>query len=205
MTDRGSSAGSDLGPAAPVTGVATGGLGTGANLEDTQVFRTEDLGPAQAADADPPAGPAEHDLAAQHADPAEPAVPPPAVPPMAALPVEPVQREPVPLAPAPSGPVQATVSPRRASIGQQRGRGIAGLLAAALVVLTGVAFMVSRDDNTLGAGQTAPSAEAPATANPDGNNTGGGGGGDDPGKGKDKDNDKGCHGNGRGNGCGGGD
>jgi hypothetical protein len=50
-------------PDAPITGVAAGSLGTAANLDDTQVLRTEDL---QAAapdwlDDDAPALPAEHD------------------------------------------------------------------------------------------------------------------------------------------------
>lgn len=199
MTDPRSGSESDSAALASATGVASGGLGTGANLDDTQVFRTEDLASAPAVAVDPPVGPAERDLAAQHANAAEPAVPPAAAPPVAALPVEPVQHEPLPVAPVPSAPVQASISSRRTSAGQQRGRGIAGLLAAALVVLAGVAFVVSRD-NTLGAGQTVPSAAAPAPANPDGSNLGGGGGADNPGKGKDKDKD--CHGNGRGNGCG---
>src|SRR5688572_21582763 len=163
--------------AAAVTGVASGGLGTAANLEDTQVLRNEDLAEA----------------AASQAEPVEPAAPPAPAPGSVALqPSPPVARPTV--APVPPAPVRPTVVPRRTSPSRPPGRGLAGLLAAALIVLAGVAFVVSRDDNTLGAGQAVPSAAAPATAAPDANADGGkgGGDGDDRGKDKDKDKDKPC-------------
>jgi hypothetical protein len=168
-----------------VTGVASGGMGTGANLEDTQEFRTEDLVEAAASAPEPPASLA----------------------PAAGVPVS-AARAPVaePIAvPVKSAPVHATTVPRRPSPTRPPGRGIAGLLAAALIVLAGVAFVVSRDDGELAAGQTVPSAAAPATQAPDAN--AGGGKGDGPGNGNDrgKDKDKPCNGNGRGNGCGGDD
>ena len=189
--------------AATVTGVASGGLGTGANLEDTQVFRTEDLAEAAASPAEPVA---------------TPTAAPAAGAPHAAAPVDAATAEPVParLAPAPvaepiagpvpAAPVRSAVVPRRNSPNRPPGRGIAGLLAAALVVLAGVAFVVSRDDATLDAGQALPSAAEPATAAPDANadgGNGGNGGNGDNDRGKDK--DKPCNGNGRGNGCGGDD
>jgi len=173
--------------AAPVTGVASGGLGTAANLEDTQVLRNEDLAEA----------------AASQAEPVEPAAPPaPAPASIAPQPSPPVARPKV--APVPPAPVRPTVVPRRTSSSRPPGRGLAGLLAAALVVLAGVAFVVSRNDGTLGAGQAVPSATAPATAAPDGKADGGNGEGDDNDKGNGKDKDKPCNGNGngRGNDCG---
>ena len=164
-----------------MTGVASGGIGTGANLDDTQVFRTEDLAEAAASPPEPPAS----------------AAPQAGVPVSAAsAPVaEPIAR------PVPVAPVRPTVVPRGTSANRRPGRGLAGLLAAALVVLAGVAFMFTRDDGALGAGQAIPSAAASATAAPDANAGGGGGNdpGDDGGNGKDK--DKPCNGNGRGKGC----
>lgn len=171
--------------AASVTGVAAGGLGTGANLEDTQVFRTEDLAAPAAETAEP------------QESPAVPTAKPVPVPVASASVAEPIP------APVPSAPVRPTVVPPGASSNRQPGRGLAGLLAAALVVLAGVAFVVSRGDNTLGAGQTVPSAAAPATERPDGAGTGDGGNGD--GGGKDKGKSCNGNGNGRGNGCGGDD
>jgi hypothetical protein len=108
-------------------------------------------------------------------------------------------------APVPAAPVHATLAPRRGP-NRQPGRGLAGLLAAALVVLAGVAFVSSRGDGTLGAGQATPSLAAPATAAPDakagtGNEKPPAEGND---RGKDKEKDKPCHGNGNGRGCGGG-
>ena len=174
--------------AASVTGVASGGLGTGANLEDTQVFRTEDLAAPAAETAQP------------HESPAVPAANPVLVAVASAPIAEPIAR------PVPAAPVRPTVVPRRSSSNRPAGRGVAGLLAAALVVLAGVAFVVTQDDGTVDAGQAVPSAAAPATAAPDAN--AGGGNGNDPGRGNDggngKDKDKPCHGNGngRGNDCG---
>jgi len=177
-------------PVAAATGVAAGGLGTGANLDETQVFRTEELAKPSASRAAPPAEP-EPVTNPEMAEVAAEPVPTPVSPPTPA---------PTPIAPAPVVARRAT-SPR-----ERRGRGLAGVLAAALVVLAGVAFVVTRDAGTPVAGQTVPSAAAPATAPPEGN--GAAGDGDDRGRdgaGKDNGKDKPCNGNGKGRGCGGDD
>jgi hypothetical protein len=188
--------------AAPVTGVASVGLGTGANLEDTQVFPTEDLAAPAANTPEPVAATA-----------APPASPEPAHAEPEPAPVQPAR--PLPSAPIASAPVSPVVAARsgRGSPNRQPGRGLTGLLAAALVVLAGVAFVVASNDGTFGAGESVPSAGAPATAAPDANAGAGDGdrpgGGNDRGEGndrdKDKDRDKPCQGNGNGRGCGGGD
>ena len=170
--------------AAPVTGVASGGLGTAANLEDTQILRNQDLAEAAASQAEP----------VEHV-----AAPAPAPASVAPQPSAPVARPKI--APVPAAPVRPTVAARGTSSNRRPGRGLAGLLAAALVVLAGVAFVVSRGDDTLGAGQALPSVAAPATAAPDANADDRKEPDDRDDRGKDK--DKPCHGNGngRGNGC----
>ena len=149
--------------AAPVTGVASGGLGTGANLEDTQVFHTEDLAASAPRTPDPIAETPEPIAAA----PAPPVSPEPAP----VHPAKPVASPPDASAPDASAPVSPVVPARsgRGSPNRQPGRGLAGLLAAALVVLAGVAFVVASNDGTFGAGESVPSAGAPATTStPDG-------------------------------------
>lgn len=193
-------------PTSSVTGVARGGLGTGANLDETQVLLTKDLQAAarsverpngrpegrdfERAD-DRPVAPAQHvEVAPAHVQPAS--VEPAAVQPAA---VQTAPLQPVPVQAAPPTARTRPVAARRPTA--RRGRGLAGLLAATFLVLAGVAFVVSRNDGTISAGGSVPNATAPATADPvatdapiDGNGNGKGGG-------------KG-NGNGNGNGNGGG-
>jgi hypothetical protein len=192
------------------TGVATGSLGTAANLEDTQVFSSAELAAAAAAAAEqhPDAGQRPQPLRLgratgnepMRADPAEQAPATAASPVAVAVAAASADHAPTPAPPPPAGAqrVQGPVTTRRASSGS-RGRGLAGVLAAALVVLAGVAFVVSQNDATIDAGQTLPSAAGPATTNPD--QAGGGGNDADPGNGKGRGKD--CNGNGNGRGCGG--
>jgi hypothetical protein len=140
-------------PETPVTGVAAGGLGTAANLEETQVLRTTDIDALESA---------------------------------AAQPAEPV----------PAASIERVPTPRVRSSAQPA-RGLAGVLAVALVVLAGVAIIATRDDGTAGAGSVLPPAgsTAPmATAAPDRE------------EGREGNGDKGkkCNGKGRGNNCEGG-
>lgn len=203
-------------PVAAATGVASGGLGTGANLDDTQVFLTKDLAVSEASGAAPDAeGPPEpsaepvHHESVAHEPVAQPVEAPASSVPIGAAvaspPAPPAQPEPPAPTPVHAAPVHPTVARRESGSHRQRRRGLAGVLAATLVVLAGVAFLVTREAATPAAGQTVPSAGAPATAQPDGNGAAGGGGGagnGDPGKDDGKDRGKPCRGNGNSRGCG---
>ena len=135
----------------PVTGVARGGMGTAANLEETQVLRTEDLRSwAVAAAAEPE----------QRPEPAAEPAPEPAAEPA------PVAAAPVAVAAVAAAPVAAATRTRRAtrSPGRDRFAGLAGMLAILFVVLAGAAFLVSRDD---GSGPAiVPAADATQTPAP---------------------------------------
>jgi len=160
----------------PVTGVARGGMGTAANLEETQVLRTEDLRSwAAAAEAEPE-------------QPPEPAAEPA---PVAAAPVvaESGAAAPVAVAPVAAAPVAAATRTRRAtrSPGRDRFAGLAGMLAILFVVLAGAAYVVSRDD---GSGPAiVPAADATQTPAPTED------------RGGKKDEKGNCNGKGHGNNC----
>lgn len=156
------------------TGVARGGLGTGANLDDTQVLSSAELARAAAAvEQDRPHSATEGSAAAISHARAEAAAPAPSAAPTAAAAVGPA-------APRPARPVD------------QRGRGLAGVLAAALAVLAGVALVVSQGGDPVDPALAAPTVLA--TEQPNGNAA-------DPDR-EDRDKGKDCRGNGRGNGCG---
>jgi hypothetical protein len=151
--------------------VARGSLGTAANLEETQVLRTEDLRSwaaaaearqEAAAESEPPAAESEAEPAAIAG-----AMSPPAV----AAPV-----------PPPAESASASVRPR------DRFAGLAGVLAAVFVILAGATFLLTRHDQPGGTGGAAvpsPTAAPAATKEPkgdkgkgNGNDHGNGGGGD---------------------------
>jgi hypothetical protein len=139
-------------PDKPISGVAAGSLGTAANLDDTQVLRTEDLeaaapawleadGPAVAEEADamPP-----DELALLHTRPTQ--VPPAPAPPA------PGALAPAALAPAAraSGPVQSVRSqPRPRSRSVPALAGVAALFVLLLIAGTGI---LSQLDLGVGAG-----------------------------------------------------
>ena len=169
-------------PNGSVTGVARGGLGTAANLEDTQVLLTSDL---QAAAKEVERAPVQGPTAAPEREVAPPPVAPQPRPAVKPVPVAVPATPPVAAASAPasagvasaagpppdqSAPVRRvpTVQPvgARHPSAAQPGRGLAGVLAAAFLVLAGVAFVVSRGDGTIDAGGSVPGATAPATADP---------------------------------------
>jgi len=143
------------------TGVATGGLGTAANLDDTQILRTAGLAEVEDEEAEAEVGPE---------------VGPELVEPVVAT----VDPSPVP------DPVRHVVARSGAGPGSHRARGLAGLLAAVLVVLAGIAVLTTRDEGTLGVG-TVPSVGAAPTAEPTADSD-------------DRDGKRKCKGKGRGNG-----
>ena len=168
-----------------VTGVASGGLGTGANLDETQVLRTTQAAPEEHA-AFAAAEPSPVDSGPVAPDPAMPAAAAPAA-------VASAPDESAPVEPAPVAPIRSTgVRPRPDARGRPA-RALAGVLAAVFLVLAGVAFLTTAKEATLGTGQSAPAIGPAVTAEP----TAGEGDGDGKCKGK---------GNGNGNGnCGDGD
>jgi hypothetical protein len=150
-----------IAPETAATGVAAGGLGTAANLEETQVLRTTDIDASEGA---------ELGAAADGGEPPAEPVPPASV---------------------------ERVPRHRVRSSSQPARGLAGVLAVALVVLAGVVILATRDDGTAGGGSVLPPAGSTApveTAAPDRE------------EGREGDGDKGkkCNGKGRGNNCDGG-
>jgi hypothetical protein len=175
-------------PAAPVTGVAAGGLGTAANLEETQVLRTTDIDALEGADLDAAAGADDGAGEAPVSAGAPEPVPARAPEPVAASVAAARRAEPVPAA-----SIERVPTPRVRS-SPQPARGLAGVLAVALVVLAGVAIIATRDDGTAGAAPVVPPAGSITTAEtaaPDREN----------GREGDGDKAKKCNGKGRGNNC----
>jgi len=145
----------------PITGVATGNLGTAANLDDTQVLRTEDLQAAAAAtwldDEGPPVAPAS-------------GVIPPAelellrtAPNRTAAPPTPVEPAPAPARPeAPRAPVVATgtqtsaVAASRPSAQRRNVPALAGVAALIVLLLIAGSGFLSRLDLGVGAGPAGP-------------------------------------------------
>ena len=157
----------------PITGVATGSLGTAANLDDTQVLRTEDLRAAAAE-----AGRLEEDGPAAAADPVAAA--------------EQAAAAPMVAAPAASA-VTAAVRPSPTSGRRRNVPALAGVVAfVVLLLIAGAGFLSQLDLGTAtGPGFPAgPSTAPPPSATPAPNpqaGKGGGGAGHGP---------KGCHGHG---------
>jgi hypothetical protein len=143
-----------------VSGVASGSLGTGANLEDTQVMSTAELQAAAVERAEAEAeAVAPADAADDQAVPArgEPGAP------------DPHQDSSPVRAPAPAvatAPVRTARAPRRRPSRSDAGRGLAGVLALALVVLLGMAALVSWGDGVVGGTEPDPSLAAPASETP---------------------------------------
>jgi hypothetical protein len=145
-----------------VTGVASGALGTAANLDETQVLTAADLDAHQAVDAEP-------------AIEAEPAVAPAAsgsLPPAAsAARVRPAPRPPAPagargprqVEAAPVLPVVATGISRTAAGRPSRFGGLAGLLAVGLMLLVGLAILSTRGNGVASVGGTPPHAGSTPT------------------------------------------
>lgn len=161
----------------PVTGVARGGIGTAANLEETQVLRTEELRSwAAAAEEghratdDPQPEPVPATSPAQPESPADAA---PDAAPVAAAVVAAARTR------------RSTSSPGRPN----RFAGLAGVLAVLFVVLAGVALVVSGGDGP-GFG-TGPAADATSSAAPAAESLQADG----------KKDGKDCKGKGRGNNC----
>jgi hypothetical protein len=180
---------------APITGVAAGGLGTAANLDDTQVMKTADLeaaAPAWLASELPQAG-------------QEPAAPPPAdiQPEQAAPPPADLEPEPAPtMAVSPALPARRSQTRSRNGVLSGRSRSLpalAGVVAVImLLVVAGAGFFSQLDlgnaaNLPAGASAAAPTATGvAATQAPKAPKDRGGGHG-------------GCRGHGHGNDCGGGD
>src|SRR4051794_4704545 len=118
-------------PDAPIIGVAAGNLGTAANLDDTQVLRTEDLEAAAAEwladDASPRPSPADTPPApaGQRPVPTEPASPAAGM-------------RPAPLARSPAVPGPAPVRPNR------RPLALAGVIALIVLLVIGGSGFVSQ-------------------------------------------------------------
>lgn len=183
-------------PAEGVTGVASGSLGTAANLEETQVFRTADLQVAPMA----PALPAAAEVPAAAAVLAVPAASPAPIPRAAvegpratAHTAAAVTPTPEPVAASAIRPAKTARPTRSGQDHPSRLRGLAGVLAAALVVLVGLAILTTARQGPTGLGGTPPQAGSTPTAQPatDAPKE------DDDGKGNGKGNSKG---NGKGNG-----
>lgn len=170
---------------APVTGVASGGFGTAANLEETQVLRTANLEAFQALEAERSLTPEPGEAAS----PGEPVVRVAAAPIVASQPTAPPDAAtPVAFAPAPVHAVAAArTRSTRTTSNPKLFAGMAGVLAVVLVVLAGLAILTTNGNSLAGPGGAPPAAGStptaePATADPD---TGGSGGGKGHGKGND--------------------
>lgn len=165
----------------PVTGVARGGIGTAANLEETQVLRTEELR-SWAAAAEEGHRATEDPLP----EPAPATSPAHTESPAADQPEEAPVSTPVAVAVvAAARSRRSTPSPGRSS----RFAGLAGVLAVLFVVLAGVALVVSGGDGP-GFG-TGPAADATSSAAPAAESLQADG----------KKDGKDCKGKGRGNNC----
>ena len=154
----------------PITGVAAGSFGTAANLDDTQVLRTEDLRAAAAE-----AGWLEEDV--------------PAAEPVAAA--EPAAAAPVAAAPAASAPT-AAVKPSPPSGRRRNVPALAGVLAFVVLLLIAGSGFISQLDLGTATGPGLPaglSTAPPPSATPEPNPQAGKGGGAGHGP-------KGCHGHG---------
>jgi len=165
----------------PITGVAAGSLGTAANLDDTQVLRTEDLRAAAAE-----AGWLEEDVpaAAEPVAAAEPA----ARAPVAAAPAA---AAPVAAAPAASAPT-AAVKPSSPPGRRRNVPALAGVVAFVVLLLVAGAGFLSQLDLGTATGPGFPaglSTAPPPSATPEPNPQAGKGGGAGHGP-------KGCHGHG---------
>lgn len=150
--------------APPITGVATGSLGTAANLDDTQVLRAQDL------DASAPAW-LDHD--------AEAAAAPAAAAPRAQGP--PTEHSVAPVQPSPQGP---SVRQRQDPLKRRRGMALAGAGAlATLLVLAGAGILSQLDLGASGAEPTFPAfgitTAPPVAETPEPQDTGGKGHGHD--------------------------
>jgi len=155
----------------PITGVAAGSLGTAANLDDTQVLRTEDLRAAAAG-----AGWLEEDV-------------PAAAEPVAAA--EPAAGAPVAAAPAASAPT-AAVKPSSPPGRRRNVPALAGVVAFVVLLLIAGSGFVSQLDLGTATGPGFPaglSTAPPPSATPEPNPQAGKGGGAGHGP-------KGCHGHG---------
>ncbi len=206
-------ASSEDAPEGTATGVATGGLGTAANLEDTQVLSSAELAAAAAAvepdRAEPPppgatagtpaaawpvAAAAGTTATAGQAAAASPGQGPSgqAAPALSS----PINASAVGAAPVHAAPVRA-VRAGRERADPHRGRGLAAVLAAALVVLGGVAFVIGQGGDPIDPARAAPTTLS--TVAPDGDAAGEKD--REPDEDKNKGNGKDCRGNGRGHGC----
>jgi len=155
----------------PITGVATGSLGTAANLDDTQVLRTEDLRAAAAE-----AGWLEEDV-------------PAAAEPVAAA--EPAAGAPVAAAPAASAPT-AAVKPSSPPGRRRNVPALAGVVAFVVLLLIAGSGFVSQLDLGTATGPGFPAGlwtPPPPSATPEPNPQAGKGGGAGHGP-------KGCQGHG---------
>jgi len=155
----------------PITGVAAGSLGTAANLDDTQVLRTEDLRAAAAG-----AGWLEENV-------------PAAAEPVAAA--EPAAGAPVAAAPAASAPT-AAVKPSSPPGRRRNVPALAGVVAFVVLLLIAGSGFVSQLDLGTATGPGFPaglSTAPPPSATPEPNPQAGKGGGAGHGP-------KGCHGHG---------
>jgi hypothetical protein len=177
-------------PKTAVTGVAVGGLGTGANLEETQVLRTTDLEAFEGAELDDGQPPVDsHAVAPADDVTASPgASVAPAATMAAGAPAHAERVAAAPIEPAAARP-RVRSSPRPA-------RGLAGVLAIAFVLLAGMAMLATRDDGSAGAVPALLPTGSATTAETPG-----------PDRERDDDRDKGkkCNGKGRGDCDGGGD
>lgn len=139
----------DLHPALPegVTGVASGYLGTRANLDDTLVVRT--LDPLEPPAFEPELRPPEIELG-DRVEPGTSAI---------------VDPQPdIEVAPAAAAPVEPIVLRRRTRSGDNWGRALAGVLAIAFVALAGLVVATTAPLGTLGADQALPSVTPSAPA-----------------------------------------
>jgi len=163
--------------AAPVTGVATGSLGTGTALDDTQVFRISDLVDDEPVEATPAV--VEPAPATSRARPPRKRARPAPVPVVEAVPIA-------------VAPVAATPVMRSATPGREPDARLAGLAAVAIIaVIAGAAILGSHggatsDGGALGAGNgpvtfapapseaasAAPAANPPARGRGNGNGNG---------------------------------
>ena len=171
---------------APITGVAAGSLGTAANLDDTQVLRTEDLKAAAPdwLDEDVPAAAAVEPVARTESSAAADA---PAVA-ESVVPAEPV------VAPPPQPRARRSPGAASSAVSAWRRRSppaLAGVAALLVLLLIAGSGFLSQLDLGLGAGPAGPAASAGALTEAQPSPTA------EPKEGgKEK-----CHGKGRGNSC----